>query len=105
MADGDHQRAQQIARNFLESRIGALEAARALLPLLNADPKLATAEDKQDLIEIDRETNDLPVGRIREECHPDVLLEKDKQIERYEKLYRDQVRFICERILQGELNV
>jgi hypothetical protein len=99
IADESRNRAIQIARNLVERRIGALEATRALLPFLDADPTLGAPEDRQALIGIFRETDDLPVGRIREECHPDVLHEKDKEIERYEKLYGQQVRSICERLL------
>ncbi|HEY2466292.1 MAG TPA: hypothetical protein VGI45_00450 [Terracidiphilus sp.] len=99
--DESRTRAMQIARNLVEGRIGALEAARALLPLLHADPTLMLPEDRAALIGIDSETDDLPVGRIREEWHPDVLLEKDKEIERYEKRYSVQVRSICKRIIQN----
>lgn len=102
MDDQVRYRALQIAKNLLESRIGALEAARALVPFLNAEPTLAGQEDRQALVDIDRDTDDLPLGRMREECHPDVLLEKDKMIERYEKLYGDQIRSICERLLRRE---
>ena len=78
-----------------------MEASRALLPLLRADPTLAMPEDRKVLHGIDRETNDLPVGRVGEEWHPDRLLERDKEIERYEKLFGAQIRSICERMVQN----
>jgi hypothetical protein len=101
IADESRNRAIQIARNMVEGRIGALEATRALLPFLHADPSLAIPEDLTTLKGIDSETDDLPVGRIREEWHPDRLHEKDKEIARCEKLYGQQVRSICERLLQS----
>lgn len=93
-------RVRQIARNLLEKKIGALEAVRALGPFLRADLSLASPEDGKELLGIYSETDDLPVGRIREEWHPDTLLEKDKEIARYERLYLDRVRSICERLLR-----
>jgi hypothetical protein len=101
MDQRNRRRALQIAKNLLESRINAIEAARALIPFLRADPTIAMPEDRKALVGIDKETDDLPVGRIREECHPDILLERDKEIERYERLYGDKVRSICERIVQN----
>lgn len=101
MTDRDRRRALQIAKNLMESRIGAIEATRALLPFLRADPTLTMPEDRKILLGIDSETDDLPVGRVREECHPDMLLEKDKEIDRCERLYSAQVRAVCERMLQN----
>jgi len=98
----DRRRALTIAKNLLDSRINAIEAARALVPFLRADPTLAMPEDRKVLAGIDSETDDLPVGRVREEWHPDILLERDKEIERYERLYGQQVRSICERIVQND---
>lgn len=102
MDDRDHRQALRIARNLLESKISALEATRALLPFLRADPTLTLPEDRKVLFGIDKETDDLPVGRVREEWHPDRLQDRDKEIERYEKLYGAQVRAICERIIQNK---
>ena len=101
MGDRDRRRALQIARNLLESRINAIEAVRALTPLLRADMTLTMPQDRKVLLEIHRETDELPVGRVREEWHPDRLLEGDKEIERYEKLFGAKVRSICERIAQN----
>lgn len=101
MDQRNRRRALLIAKNLLESRINAIEAVRALIPFLRADPTLAMPEDRKALVGIDKETDGLPVGQVREEWHPDLLLERDKEIERYERIYRDQVRSICERIVQN----
>ena len=100
MDEQTRQRATQIARNLLEMRIGPLEATRALVPFLHTDRTVSISGDRNQLLAIYRETDDLPVGRIREEWHPDTLLEKDKEVARYEKLYGDRVRSICERLLR-----
>jgi len=101
MGDRDRRQALQIAKNLLESRINAIEAVRALVPFLRVDPTLAMPEDRKALIGIGSETDDLPVGRVREEWHPDRLQESDKEIERCEKLYGERIRSVCERIVQS----
>jgi hypothetical protein len=93
-------RVAQIAQNFLEKDIGALEAVRALLPLLQLDSTLVSREDRKSILAISRETDDLPVGRVREVWHPDQLAEKDKEIEKYEKLFGETVRSICLRLVR-----
>ena len=97
--DGEgRRRLRQIVENLLANRIDCLAAARALLPVLKADPEMISAEDFKMLKAIDSETDDLPVGIVREQWHPDALLQKEGDIARCEKLYRRQVHGICERL-------
>jgi hypothetical protein len=98
--DKGREQVMQIAQNLLGKQIGALDAVRAIVPLLQLDPTLVSREDRKTIIEIARETADLPVGRIREVWHPDILLEKDKEIEKYEGRYGETVRSICERLVR-----
>ena len=91
----------EIAREILLGRIGAIEAARLLCPILHQDPAIVSRTDFNSIRGIDSETDDLPVGRVREQWHSDFLPEKDREIARCEGLYMDQVRAICERILAG----
>lgn len=93
-------RVMQIAQNLLGRRIGAVEAVRALVPFLQLDPTLVSREDRKTLLGIESETGDLPVGRIREVWHPDLLLEKDREIEKYEKRHGETIRSICERLVR-----
>jgi hypothetical protein len=65
---------------------------------LNADPEMTSPEDLKTLRGIDSETDDLPVGIVREQWHPDALQQKEAEIARCEKLYGSQVREICERL-------
>jgi hypothetical protein len=93
------ERVQQIVRAVLSRQIGVLEGARALLPHLREQPDLASAEDFNLTRGIESETDDLPLGSVRELWDPDALTEKDKEIARCEELWGDQFRGACERIL------
>jgi hypothetical protein len=88
------------ANQLLSGRIGALEAVRLLLPLLHQDSTIVSQSDFNSIRGIDSETDHLPIGRVREEWHPEYLPEKDREIARCEGFYRDRVRAVCERILQ-----
>jgi hypothetical protein len=98
--DERRKRALRVAANLLRGEIGALEAARVLAPYIHADPSLVSLEDRRMMIGIASETDDLPVGRAREVWHPDALLEKDKEIDKCERLYGANVRSICERMMK-----
>jgi hypothetical protein len=99
MADREQGIALQIARSVLKGQTGILEAAHALCPVLHADPSIASEDDFKLFIGILSETDDLPVGQVRREWHPDFLPDKDTEIARCEALWRDAVRAACERIL------
>jgi hypothetical protein len=88
-----------IANETLSGRIGVVEAARRLCPLLHQDATIVSQADFNTICGIDSETDHLPVGWVREHWHPDSLPEKDREIARCEELYRDHIRAICERIL------
>ena len=92
-------RAVEIARAVLAGEIGILEGTRLLVPLLNLDLKIASDEDFNFLRGVDSETDDLPVGRVRQEWHPDSLPAKDVEIARCENLWGSDVRCACERII------
>jgi hypothetical protein len=94
-----HERAFQIACSVLRNEIGILEGVRALLPLLHIDSGIASKDDLNLMIGIDSETDHLPLGKFRENWHPDFLPNKDREVARCQKLYGDQVRSACERIL------
>jgi hypothetical protein len=74
-----------------------LEAVRELHSLAHTDA-VSDEEDRILVIAIDSETDDLPVGLVRELWAADALEEKDKEIKRAEELYK--VRFLeaCKRI-------
>ncbi len=96
----DRERVQDITNGILDGKRGVIDAARTLLPLLRRSPELASEEDFNFVRAIESETDDLPLGRIRENWDPEALADKDREIARCESLWRDQFRATCERILQ-----
>ena len=92
--------AVEIAQNLLTQQISAIEAVRALVPIIRVDSTLVSREDRKAMLGFEKEIEDLPVGRVREVWHPDALLEKDKEIDKYERLYGAQVKSICERLVK-----
>jgi hypothetical protein len=95
------ERAFLTAREVLDGKVGAVEAARILCGLLHQDSSILSQADFNSIRGIESETDDLPVGRVRELWHPDFLPAKDREIARCEDLYRGRVHAICQRILAG----
>jgi hypothetical protein len=93
------QQVRQIVDALLAGRIGAILAARMLLPFIHADDSLASTEDRNLIIGIDSETDDLPVGDVRAEWDPGVLAEKDREIAKCESHWGESMKRACERIL------
>jgi hypothetical protein len=96
---GQQSQAVQIANAVLEGKTSILEAAPKLCSLLLSNPEIASREDCNLFNGIASETDDLPIGRVREEWHPDFLPEKDREIARCEALWRDDAMEACERII------
>jgi len=82
----------------LGEEMSILEAAQDLWALLRVNPALASQSDFDFMRAISSETDDLPIGRVREHWHPDSLSEKDHEIRRLESLWREQMLRACERI-------
>jgi hypothetical protein len=89
-----------VTQKALDGQTGVIDAARTLLPLLRRSPELTSEEDFNLVRAIDSETDDLPLGRVREYWDPVVLASKDREIARCESLWRDQLRAVCERIIE-----
>jgi hypothetical protein len=104
-ADTKLARAQQITQSVVNGQTGVVEAAVALLPILHQCPSLASQDDLNFVIAIGSETDDLPIGSVRELWDATALIEKDREIARCDELWGEQFRAICERIqsrlLQG----
>jgi hypothetical protein len=49
---------------------------------------------------VDCETETLPVGRVRELWHSDVLDEQDREIARAEELYREHIEKACRKVIE-----
>jgi hypothetical protein len=96
-SEWERQRAREIAAAALAGRVTTLEAVRELYPLAHTDA-IFEEEDRVLIIAIDSETDDLPIGKVRELWAPDALEEKDREIKRAEELYKDQFLEACKRI-------
>jgi hypothetical protein len=97
-SEWERQRVREIAAAVLDSRTTVLEAIRELCPLAHTDA-IANEEDRTLVIAIDSETDDLPIGKVRELWAPDALEEKDVEIARAEGLYKAQFLEACKRIV------
>jgi hypothetical protein len=93
------ERALQIARSVLTEQTSILVAACELSALVRSNPTIASEDDGRFFVGIASETDHLPIGRVRQEWHPDFLPAKDREIEQCEALWREQMRAACERIL------
>lgn len=85
----NRQKVARIAQDILDGRIGVIEASRELSGL-----RFGVGGDEWDpdfitFVGIDSETDDLPVGQVRQHWAPDALAAKDAEIARCEKMYRD----------------
>lgn len=116
MGDGPHfEKVLEISQSALDREIGVLEAARTLFGLVQAEPAIANKEDQILFVAIESETDNLPIGDVRNEWHPDRLIEKDREIAKCETIWGARVLAACERIrrtallwkliVRGHLNV
>jgi hypothetical protein len=85
----NRQKVAEIARGIIDGRFGILAGARQIrgytgghLGLDEFDPDLLT------FIAIDSETDDLPLGDVRQYWAPDALEKKDAEIARFEARFR-----------------
>lgn len=100
----DHLRAREVAQAVLDGRITVLEAVRQLVSLAHTDA-VADLEDRRFIIAVESETDNLPVGEVRNLWAPDSLKEKDVEIARAEALYRAQLMEACRRIVTANRSV
>ena len=97
-SDSQRRKARDVAQSLLDGRITALQAARALVSLAHTDA-VPDVSDRRLIIAVESETDDLPVGEVRNLWAPSALQEKDIEIARAEGLYRDDLLHACERIV------
>jgi len=103
-SESEHQEARDVAQSVLDGRSTVLEAVRTLVSLAHTDA-IADVEDRKFIIGIESETDHLPVGEVRKLWASDSLEEKDVEIARAEKLYRDRFLQTCRRIVHPNRSV
>jgi hypothetical protein len=98
--DDAPERAIAVARRILAGEIGLIEGCRALSSM-----RWELWDDVRDrfipFVAIDSETDDLPIGAVRDLWQPDALARKDLEISRCEQLYRKQVAEACMALIES----
>ncbi len=93
-----------VAQAIISGSVPLLEGVRLILPHLHADESICTPSDRKLFIGIGSETDNLPLGPVRKDWHPDSLPEKDRQIAEYTERVREVVTSACWRILRTAPN-
>jgi len=81
----------RVCRAVLNNEMGVIEASR----ILSKRPFSQGFENDPDVVifvAIDSSTDHLPIGEARKLWNPEVLLQKDKEIAKWEDFYRVQAR-------------
>lgn len=97
--DDAPERAIAIARRVLAGELGVIEGCRALSSMrweFGAD----MTHQFSPFVAIDSETDDLPVGAVRDLWEVGALARKDIEIGRCEKLYRTQALEACSALVE-----
>ena len=96
-SESERRTARDIAQAVLDGRTTTLEAVRGLVSLAHTDA-IADVEDRRFIIAIESETDNLPVGTVRNLWAADALKQKDVEIARAEELYKSDFFETCRRI-------
>jgi len=94
-----YSKVRSIARAFLAGESEPSEACLLLSPYASWNSELFSDEDKKLLTVVNSETDNLPVGRFRENWHPDFLSVKLEELAKYDAVIKSDVRNLCERLL------
>ena len=86
---------------FLAGKVGAAETCLAISPARYWDPTFLSEDDKKLITVVTSETDHLPVGKLRDNWHPDFLPAKLQELTRYEVTIEKDVRDLCERLLEA----
>ena len=97
-SEWEQKRVKEISKAVLDGQLSILEGTRALRSLAFTDA-IANEDDRNLIIAIESETDDLPIGDVRHLWAPTALAEKDVEIRRCEALWREDVLAACRRIL------
>ena len=92
-------KARNIARAFLAGESEPSEACLLLAPYTYWNAELFSEPDRLLIKVVTSETDALPVGKLRENWHPDYLPAKLEQLAKYDAKIRSDVRDVCERLI------
>jgi len=91
--------ALKTARACLSGQLGAIEASWALAGFVHGHKQFVSTEDRNLFVAVQSETDDLPVGSLKTNWHPDFLPAKLEQVTQYEAAIVNQVKDACERLV------
>lgn len=96
-----HDRAKVVeaAQAILDGTSGIIEGARRLNALRAAMGIHHLDEDFVGFVAIDSETDTLPIGEVRKRWNKEALIQKDREVEEGERLYRDGALEGCRRLI------
>ena len=92
--DDAPERAIAIARRMVGGELGVIEGCRTLSSM-RWELEAEMADQFLPFVAIDSETDDLPIGAVRDLWDLDALARKDQQFRRYEQIYRTQAIEAC----------
>jgi hypothetical protein len=92
--DDAPERAIAMAKRVLAGELGVIEGCRALSSM-RWEFGATMTDEFSPFVAIDSETDDLPVGAVRDLWSVDALATKDLEIDRCEQLYRTQALEAC----------
>ena len=95
----DARRALGTAQACASGQLSAIEACWSLSLLAHSLPQLLSGDDRNLFVGVESETDALPVGKLKENWHPDYLPAKMEQLNRYEGTIPGDVRSACERLI------
>ena len=102
-SERERQRAIEVARAVLDSRVTTLDAIRELFPLAHTDA-IGNEADRLLIIGMYSETHHLPVGDFRQLWAAEALRQKDVEIARAEALWKPELLHACKRIVEGAID-
>jgi hypothetical protein len=96
-----HVEIRDFASQYLAGNAGVIETSRRLSPYAHVveGVDLSVHETLRTFVAIDSETDDLPIGAVREMWHPSTATLQDQSILHAERIYRDVARSACAKLI------
>ncbi|MGH7786559.1 MAG: DUF2489 domain-containing protein [Candidatus Binatia bacterium] len=95
----DRAKVVEVAQAMLDGELGIIEGARRLNDLRATLEIYHLAEDFVGVVAIDSETDTLPIGESRTLWNEEALIQKDREVEEAERLYRDGALEDCRKLI------
>lgn len=95
----DQAKVVEVAQAMLDGALGIIEGSRRLNDLRAALGIYHLDEDFVGFVAIDSDTDTLPVGEVRKLWNEEALVQKDREVEEAERLYRDGALENCRKLV------